>query len=88
MPYKPEIVYFSGVNLSGLISDKPLHGEWDPGTKSYWAPGGNLLASKIGTDMQRGYITFASVEKGHVEDWLKGAKAVMTMLNRWSGGGK
>ena len=90
-------IYRASVNLNGLYALKPVLCRWKPDTYSdsggaFWDSRGDADAKASWPDGQtvipRGdaaYIVFASRDKQRVEDWIAGARAVLTRLHEFAG---
>lgn len=79
-------IYFARVNLSGLYDSKPVTLFYRD-DDYYWSRDGNIfvnLEDKRRLTPKYGCIDFWSEDKNEVKLWLKGATAVMYMLNSWS----
>jgi hypothetical protein len=79
-------MYANRVNLSGLLSKKPIkirQGE-SYGDKEWWHDNKDFIVDKIGLNITDGYIDFASENYDEVLAWTQGANAVMTMIHQWS----
>lgn len=82
MAAKKKRIYFGRVNLSGLYDNKPTTLYEDD--EYYSSKDGNVCVDLKNHKNSHGHIDFLSEDKKEVESWIKGAEAVMTMLNRWS----
>ncbi len=72
-------IWFIGINLNGLWDKKAMQGIWDETLKSWWHKGGNFNCYKIGLDISKKIIIFASYDKKDVDNFIKGAKAISTL---------
>jgi len=81
---KPKIIYGNAVNLSGLYNKSPMRLKWNEELEGYWDSFGDFEVDNVGEVARDGFIAFASVSKQDVENWTRGALAVMKMLNSWS----
>ncbi len=72
-------IWFIGVNLNGLWSKKAMKGIWDKDLESWWDSTGNFNCWKVGLDIKKRVIVFASHDKKYVDSFIKGAKAMSTL---------
>lgn len=87
---KPKKLWASGVNLSGVYSDKPVrvtfHEELSGyDDKDYWYDKeGNFEINAVGVTKNDGSFWFSSESKEEVETFLLGASAVIHLLRRFT----
>lgn len=74
-------VWFTGLNLNGLWSKKPIKGIWDWSLRSWYDPNGNFNCDKIGLDIDQQIIIFASYDKKDVNSFIKGVQSMATLNN-------
>lgn len=77
----PNIVYFAGLNLSGLWNRKPLKAKWNPEFEEWW--GSDCSVRKLGLDDRGGFITFSSINKTEVQIWINGVLSSFRFLKNW-----
>ena len=76
------------VNLSGLSKSVIKCTRKDKWDGEYWDSSGNHSPESSGKllfeEFSDGYCHFASYDKIEVNQWLRGARAVMKQLGMWS----
>ena len=81
---KDGVAWGAFINLRGLYHDKPMKlvrkknycGDWKWVTSSYF----DLQFPKLGKHYEEGLIYFSSKNKGEVQAWIDGAKAMAKLI--------
>lgn len=81
---RPDVVYGTSVNLSGLYASDPIKCTWDPGLESWWDNDGEFDIEELGLVYERGYVKFGAVDEEEVVAFIKGVTATMHLLSLWS----
>ena len=72
-------IWFIGINLNGLWYKKAMKGIWDKELKSWFDDTGNFNCYKVGLDIEKRAIVFASHDKKDVDNFIKGVKSSATL---------
>lgn len=78
-----EVVYAGGINEYGLYSPRPVVCVYNAETKSWWGDE-KFEIRELGYFDYGHYITFASVFRHDVDQWLRGALAAVYIIRRWT----
>lgn len=71
------------INLTGILTPKPIKLSWDKELKCYWDKDGDYDFDP-GQVKHLGVVSFASKNKKEVLAWIAGARGVMDMLKDWA----
>jgi hypothetical protein len=85
----PKRIWGTIINAGGgLIFSKPrlfIRNDCYGFTPLWWTKCKNWSVQKIGYDSEKcGYVTFTSIDKKDVENFILGAKAICNYINYWS----